>query len=780
MDLHRPGKRQRGLAACLSALVPAALLSATAFADSPAVDPADTTFKPNSMLEFAAVRLAESIRVDGRLDEPIWQTATPLRNFAEVDPGDNCRPPVETEAMVAYDDQNFYVAFRCYDDKPAAIRAAITDRDKMFSDDFAGIMIDTFRDQQNGYEFFVNPRGIQGDLYRSNNNEDSSFDTVWQSGGQITDFGWTAELAIPFRSIRFPDNVSQSWGVHVLRNRPRETRAQFSWAPLSRDENCFFCQAAKMSGIEGINQGRNIEVLPYVIGSQSGSLNGSDDASFDWNNDPADGDAGVGVKYGITPNHTVDLTYNPDFSQIESDATQIDANQTFALFYPEKRPFFLEGADRFNSMIDVVYTRSINDPLAAGKYTGKSGANTLSFVAAMDETSPYIVPFEEQSGGARGGDTYSTIVRYKRDVMKESFVGVIATDRHAREGDGSNTTAGIDTRLRLDDHFVLWGQVQGSYTHEPSDTVMSANFNDIKFGKHDEHTGAFDGEAFGGYAAETELVRNGRHYNASVWMEDYSPTFRAESGFVTSNNYRMAAFWNSYQFQFDNNRVFERIEPQLEGGRKYNHQSEFKDTWLQPSIWFRFKKQTYFWSGYLWSEENFAGTLVEGIRRWNTDLDTAFSRYISAGISTRIGHSVVRDRSNPRLGDEFSYSAYAYMKPTSQLRVDIDFSSFRLDELDGGPNIYDSYVVRSKLTYQFTKNLFLRVVGEYVEDAGVVSMDPLLSYKINPFTVFFVGSSHSFTEFEDDPSTTPVEIANNGYRQTDRLFFVKFQYLFRV
>jgi len=749
-------------------------------ADSPSVEPVATTFQPNTTLTFDVPRVAEKVHIDGRLDDPIWGTAVVLANFVEIEPGDNSRPPVDTQVLVAYDDDHFYVAFRCFDDNPGAIRATVTDRDRMFADDFAGIIVDTFKDEQNGYEFFVNPRGIQGDLYRSRNNEDSSYDAVWHSGGQITDEGWTAEIAIPFRSIRFPDAPVQKWGIHFLRNRPRESRAQYSWAPVSRDENCFFCQAGTLSGIQGVNQGRNIEILPYVLGSQSGALSLDSNDEFSWDNDNAQGEAGVGLKYGITPNHTLDFTYNPDFSQIESDATQIDANRTFALFYPEKRPFFLEGADRFTSMIDVVYTRSINDPLVAAKYTGKTGANTVSFITAMDENSPYIVPFEEQSGGALGKDTYSSIFRYKRDVLKESFVGVVASDRREREGDGSNTTAGVDTRLRLDDHFTVWGQVQGSYTQEPDDTTLSEGFNDINFGNDAEHTGAFDGEDYTGVAAEAEVVRSGRHYNASLWYEDYSPTFRAETGFVTQNDYRLLGFWNGYQFQYDKNPIFERIEPQLSMGRKYNHRNEFKDTWLEPNIWFRFKKQTYFWTGFLWSEEVFAGELVDGIARWATDFDTEFSKHVSGGLYTRYGNSVVRDRDDPRLGEEWSYGIWTTLRPTAPLRLDLTFDSFRMNELNDGPEIFDAYVARGKLTYCFSKHLFLRLVGEYVEDANFFSLDPLLSYKINPFTVFFVGSSHSFFDYEDDPTTVPVEYEDVGYKQTDRLFFVKFQYLFRV
>jgi Domain of unknown function (DUF5916) len=744
------------------------------------VDASSAAFVPNALLTFDALRCNTPVHTDGKLDEPIWQSAKRVSNFCEVEPGDNTKPPVKTEAMFAYDDDNLYVAFICYDNDPGAIRASVADRDNMYQDDWVGFIVDTFDDQQNGYFFVVNPRGIQGDLFRSRNNEDASYDAVWSSGGQITDFGWTAEMAIPFRSIRFPSRPTQAWGLHVFRTRPRASREQYSWEPISRDGNCFFCQEGTLAGIEGIHQGHNLEILPYVIGSQSGGLSGSNDSDFNWNNDAATGDAGVGVKYGITANHTLDFTYNPDFSQIEADATQIDANQTFALFYQEKRPFFLEGADRFQSSINVVYTRSINDPIAAAKYTGKSGANTISFMSAKDENSPYIVPFEEQSGGALSGNTYSNILRYKRDMLKESFVGVIATDRRAPDNASSNTTAGIDTRIHLNEHFTWWGQVQGSYTREPNDTTLSDGFNDVTFGTHDEHTGAFDGESYAGYGLRTEVVRSARHFNADLAYEDFSPTFRAENGFITANNYRLATWWSDYMFNLDSNPVIDRIEPQIALGRKYNHANEFKDTWIEPQIWLRFKKQTSIWTDYVWSKERFAGTLVDGIARTSGDVETHFSRGLQGGFTWRIGHSVVRDRDNPRLGNEHTYTAWADIRPTSQFLLSLEYSSFHLTELGTEVEIAKTYVTRARLTYQFSKQLFFRVVGEYVDDTRSMSLDPLLSYKINPFTVFFIGSSHSFDRFADDPATTPIEIAHDGYRQTERLFFVKFQYLIRM
>jgi hypothetical protein len=357
----------------------------------------------------------------------------------------------------------------------------------------------------------------------------------------------------------------------------------------------------------------------------------------------------------------------------------------------------------------------------------------------------------------------------------------MATDRHSLEdGNGSNTTFGADTQLRFNEVLQLRAQVMGSYTEEPNDTTLSSGFDDIHFGKDKKYDSSFNGEKFAGLAALARIDRSARHWNANLWYEDYSPTFRAENGFITQNDYRMVGGWTDWMFYFENNKVLERIEPQFDAGTKRNYDGVYKDGWLEPQIWFRFKGQTYLWMSYIWSEERFADVLVPGIARWNLSFDTVINKQISTGYYHHLGHSVVRERDNPRLGDEFSWGGYLTLRPTSQLRFDGTFDKFTLHELGSGPEIFNTYVARGKLSFQFTKNMFLRVVGQYVDDAKDLQVDPLLSYKINPFTVFFVGSSHSFDEFKDDPNTPGTQIANEGYRETQRLFFVKFQYLFRV
>jgi hypothetical protein len=739
-----------------------------------------SSFLPNMDLDFKVPRARGEFHLDGNLGDPMWRGAVRLDNFCEISPGENVEPGSRTESWFCYDDENLYIAFACYEDDPSQIRAAITDRDNIFSDDFAGVMIDTFRDQQTGYEFFVNPHGIQGDLRRIGNNEDSSYDTVWRSAARITDTGWTAEIALPFRSVRFPDDQEQAWNVHVFRVRPRDSREQISWAPISRDEDCFFCSAGTMHGLSGINSGRNIEVLPYAIGSQSGSLSGESDDNFDWTEGRGDADTGVGVKYGLTPNLTLDFTYNPDFSQIESDAAQIDVNNTFALFYPEKRPFFLEGADIFSTKIDAVYTRAVNDPIAAAKITGKVGRTTVGFMTAKDDITPYTVPFEERSGITTGDESYSNIGRVKLDILNDSYVGALVSDRRLGHGGGSNTAYGIDSRIRVRDNYRLEGQVMGSHTREPNDSTVTEEFDQIDFGSDGQYTSFFDGEEYDGYAAEANFIRSARRWNFNLWYENYSPTFRSDNGFIRANNYQTLGLWSGYFFYFDESKWLERIEPQIDWGRKVNHDGWFKDTWYQPSVWVQFKKQISMWTGFVWSDERFAGERVNGIRRLAVNLDTNFSKLLSGGFSINGGRSLIRDRDDPRLGFQRQAEVWATLKPTSQLQLETSYLYYRMDELDSEETVFDTYIVRNRLSYQFTRNLFLRVVGEYVDSARYVQVDPLLSYKINPFTVFFIGSSHSFSELQDDPDTPEVEVRDPHYRQTDRVFFVKFQYLFRV
>ncbi|RKZ12016.1 hypothetical protein DRQ50_12620, partial [bacterium] len=365
--------------------------SATALAQD---DAWQATFHP----ELDIRPTAEPIEIDGLIDDAGWQGLPRARHFAEHDPGDQVQPPVATEALLTYDDDYLYAAFICHDD-PDAVRATFTTRDRIWSDDNVILVLDTYGDQSWAYEIAANPYGIQGDLlWSAGSGEDLAYDLVYYTSGRITDDGWQVEMAIPWSSLRFPQRQEQEWRVDFWRNHPREVRGQYSWAKYDRDEQCWPCQWGTVRGIAGVTPGSGFEILPAFVASQEGAR--ADSTA--WENGDVMGSPGLTVSYGISPTTTAEATINPDFSQVESDAAQINVNSTFALFYPEKRPFFQEGSDLWKTWFNVVYTRSINQPMWAAKVTGRPGRSNFAVMSAQDEASPFIVPFAEESGFVSG------------------------------------------------------------------------------------------------------------------------------------------------------------------------------------------------------------------------------------------------------------------------------------------------------------------------------------------------------------------------------------------
>jgi hypothetical protein len=314
--------------------------------------------------ELQIHRTVGEIKIDGQLDDSGWRDAGRARNFVEHNPGDQTQPPVKTVALMTYDESNLYVAMICYDD-PSTIRASYCERDRIFQDDYIVLALDTYGDAVWAYELSVNPYGIQGDLlWAQDGNEDEGFDLIYESAGAITDSGYQIEMAVPFRSLRFPDTPEQTWRVDFWRNHPRDSRRQYSWAKYDRGEQCWPCQWGVVTGIENVQPGRGIELMPSFVGYQAGEMHGDGTPQnpFNFENYDPDGQFSLYGKYSVKSNLTVEATYNPDFSQVEADAPQIDVNTTTALSYPERRPFFQEGSDLFRTIFSAVYTRSINDP----------------------------------------------------------------------------------------------------------------------------------------------------------------------------------------------------------------------------------------------------------------------------------------------------------------------------------------------------------------------------------------------------------------------------------
>src|SRR6266566_2641065 len=353
--------------------------------------------------------------IDGKLDDEVWKTAAVLKDFYQVQPGDNLIPENRTEVRLGYDTRFLYIAFHCFDD-PSKVRANIAKRDNIWDDDYVGILFDTFNDQRRAYEFDFNPLGVQADgIWTEGQGEDFSLDLVMESKGMVTTDGYTIEVAIPFKSLRYVSGKDQLWGVHFWRRTKRLNNSLDMWIPLDRDKGSWLAQAGHLSGFEGISTERTLELIPSLTLSETGTRKA---AKFV--NEPIKFDPGLTGKYSLTPTVTLDFALNPDFAQVESDQLVVTANQRFPIFFAEKRPFFLEGIDIFSTQIAAVHTRTIIDPDVAVKLSGKLGRNTFGLLLASDNGPGNFSEDERPTANPRFLDKNASvgILRLKRDVGK--------------------------------------------------------------------------------------------------------------------------------------------------------------------------------------------------------------------------------------------------------------------------------------------------------------------------------------------------------------------------
>ncbi|MCK5075592.1 MAG: hypothetical protein KAR38_04405, partial [Calditrichia bacterium] len=478
----------------------------------------------------------------------------------------------------------------------------------------------------------------------------------------------------------------------------------------------------------------------------------------------------LGLKWAVTPSLTVEGTYNPDFSQVESDAAQIDVNNTFALFYPERRPFFQEGSDLFRTWHNVVYTRAINDPVAATKIIGRWKRYTLAYLGAVDENSLLVIPFEEESRYVAVDRNLSNTMRFKRTFGENSYVGAIASDRRL-EKDGSGSVLGIDGVFRMFNNYSFEWQVLKSFTTEPNDTSLTSEYNELYF-NDGKKTASFDGESFSGDAIYASFERNARHWNVDFDFWQTSPTFRADNGFVNQNNNRKTFFWTGYTFYF-NSGWLERFHPNMHAARIWNFDGTVKDEWFSPALNFNLKAQTSLSVQYLFNSENFKNTSLKNINRWRFNLNSNFSEMLRAGVFLQTGRYVANrndDESPPVRGKGTDVNLWATFKPMLRLIIQPEFSFAEMYRLDNNKKEYSGYILRVRGNYQFTREMFLRLIVQYNDFDNDISIEPLLSYKINPFTVFYVGSRQDYLDYS----------GSVGWKQTSRQYFLKFQYLFQI
>ena len=719
---------------------------------------------PIKAKEYRVEATSEPVKVDGVLDEPAWKTAQPMEFDAETSPGDNIAPPARTVGWLTYDQKNLYVAFHCFDPDPKAIRAHLSDRDTAFSDDFVGVVLDTFNDNRRAFEFFVNPLGVQMDLIQddTNRNEDSSWDAIWSTAGRIVADGYVVEMAIPFTSIRFPrTDAEQTWGVDMVRIYPRSARHRLGLQGQDRNRNCYLCQSSRVTGFRGITPGRDVELDPTLTAQHTSTR--EDFPAGGLTSGGTDLDAGLTARWGITPNLTLNAALNPDFSQIEADAVQLDINTQFALFFNEKRPFFLEGSDFFASPMQAVYTRTVADPAFGLKTTGRLGGSTVGVFIAQDEVTNLIIPGPEGSDvTSLAQNNRSTAFRYRYNVGKTSSIGAMLT---TRDGDGyNNRLFGVDGNFRITEKDTITGQLLGTRGAYP--LVIQTDFGQPR-----------DTSDVGG---RIQYRHNSKHWYWGGRYEDVGDEFRADSGFIPQVGYRYGNAGLEYQGYGEKGKNwYSRYWIGGDYDLSTKQDGELLEREIESWAALQGPMQSFFQIDVGDRKRRFNDvTFDEQFLHWNAEVRPTGSFFVFAGgtFADQI------DFANTRLGERFRVNGGIRWNIGIRTKIDLDHSYEDLD-VEGG-RLFSAEVTQLRAVYQFSIRMFARAILQYTDitrDQSLYLHDTveprskrlfpqlLFSYKLNPQTVFFAG--YSGTRLGGTFEGVDVSLS-----EADRTFFVKLGY----
>ncbi len=705
-------------------------------------------------------RATGPITIDGRLDEAVWHDALMVEIDVETFPAHNVPAPVRTELRMTFDHVNLYLGYHAFDPEPEKIRARVTDRDDAYQDDYVAISIDTFNDGRRAYEFVVNPIGVQMDMFYDDveDNEDDAWDAIWKSAGRLVADGYVVEMAIPFAALSFPRGAGvQTWGFDGYRNWPRGQRYRFRTQPQDRNINCYVCQFSKVTGIEDVRRGRDLEIVPTLTGRRTDARSELSDARLEAGDE--DTDLGLTASWGITPNWTLNATINPDFSQVEADAAQLDVNNQFALFFPEKRPFFLEDADVLETNINAVNTRQIADPDWGLRLTGKQGVHAFGGFVARDTVTNLIFPGNQGSRQTSlAQDNDAAVLRYRRDLGAGSNLGGLVTLREG--GDGySNRVAGIDGLVTLSEADILRFQLLSSRTTY-SNALATA------FGQPTE--------TLDDLAWRLAYQHKTRNLNVYSRAESLGDDFRADLGFLPRVGYRFYLLGTVYSFWGEPDDWWTQINV----GSDYDY-SEDQDgqrlEWEREAwVWMSGPRESEAMAFFGRRTRIFGGrTFKESYRLFNFSMrpgaDFAFELELFDGDTI--------DFANVQPGEQLELELELSVNLGRRLRLDVEHTIQTLD-VEGG-ELFSADLTEMRLVYHFSAKSFLRLITQYLD----LSRDPalyrgpveassedlfnqvLFSYKLNPRTVLFVGYSDTYLGNESIDLT-----------QKDRTVFVKLGY----
>lgn len=718
---------------------------------------------------YALTHHKDKIVVDGVMDEPVWQHATKMQLKYENNPGEGIAASVKTDIYFYENGESFNVAIVAYDPDPQAIRASLRDRDALWNDDNVGIIIDTFNDQRSGYEFFVNPLGAQADMRMDDTNgwdEDDSWDAIWDSAGKITDIGYVVEMSIPFAALRFPEVDGQlTWNVAGWRNYPRDVRKQMATYQRDRNIKCNLCQFDQLVGFNNIKASNNFQLTPTLTLSRQDEKK---ELPGDWQNGDTEVEPGLDIRWGITQDMVMNATINPDFSQVEADAGQLDVNNTYSLFYPEKRPFFLDGASYFDtSNFNFVHTRNIAEPDVGVKLTGKTKQHSYGLMVANDNNTSFLMPGNSRSDIATLNDESDILVaRYKIDVGERNDVGVLVTNREATGY--QNALVSIDGNYWFSQSDSLRYQIARSESDNPTEVQEDFDVEQEQ-----------QGNAFSlAYAHQT------RDYSVRANYTNVAEDFRADLGFQSQANFEKIMLGGNQTWYGSEEDTLTQWGYFGDWDKTYDQDGKMLEQEYEIFVEAEGPMQMYANLGFIHREKFFNGEyFIENQAR-------SYARFTPVSVLklqffTRFGKQI--DYANTRLGDAFNFETTATWDANKHINVDFSHNYSQL-EIDS-KRLFTANQLDIRFGYQFDMRSILKLVVQYTDierEADMYSYKDIAdrpdqtnrrfstqliySYKINPQTLFFVGYSDG--GFQDD---NLAEI-----KRDQRTVFTKFSYAWQL
>jgi hypothetical protein len=729
--------------------------------------------------------------------------ATQLRrvtDFIQNIPSDGKPATERSEAFLGYDQTNLYVVVLCWDHE-RGVQANLTRREPpttnhdgrpFDSDDYVDITLDTFHDQRHGFAFDVNPKGVQADaLWTEGEGKDYSWDTLWYSRAQINNDGFVLWIAIPFRSLRFHPTSENQWGVTIGRYIARKDEMDF-WPRVSTRISGRLSQEATLTGFESISPGRNMQFIPYVESRTFRTLDTRDPAQPRFDSADFRGKAGLDAKFVFLDSLVLDATINPDFAQVESDEPQNTVNQRFAVFFPEKRPFFLENSNFFEAPLiaagqfqtRLVFTRQIADPTYGVRLTGKRGPWNLGFLVADDRSAGFIVPNTDPEYGQRA---HFAIGRVSHDIGKQSSIGAMFTDR---EFQGTfNRVGGLDGTFKLNDNW------SAQYRGYMSSTLDSTGY---AFGQH--HEGV--------------LVGTGRRFTFSMQYLDITPNFRTDTGFLQRVDQRSLNQYGHFYWRPEGKHlVFHGIEEN--GTQLWGTHGTTLQQIISGDYVFGFRRNIIFAPIYFYQSDilrpiDFTATPLpsnQQMAQQGGGIVFRGSPWRAFNWSTRFFRNgvvviVPAPGQLPYTGNETAMSHTIGVKPTDRLQID---NTYILERVTNGlvhHAVVNANIMRSKWNYQFTREFSLRFIAQYngllankaytsLDTVKNMNFDILFTYLLHPGTAVYVGYNSNLENIDPalcaripgtgqcDPNGPGLLRTNNLLTNDGRQIFVKISYLFR-